>query len=49
MEQKRKKMIFLIDSEKKFEKFQQIFFLKTLGKVVLERSFPYWIKSKGDS
>ena len=49
MEQKRQKMIFLIDSEKTFEKFQQIFILKTLGKVVLERSFPYLIKATGDS
>lgn len=42
-------MIFLIDTEKKtFDKFQQIFILKTLGKVGLERSFPYLIKSTGD-
>ena len=34
--------------KKTFDKFQQIFILKTLGKVGLERSFPYLIKSTGD-
>ena len=41
-------MIISIDIEKTFDKFQQIFILKTLGKVGLERSLPYLIKSTGD-